>query len=85
MFKRIITALIIIVCSSNAFAKGECVYKTETVSQNGKVITSKETKVCTEQRKFNYGIIDFITDDENEDIIRHNICNVELQPNICDL
>jgi len=82
---RIILTLIFILFSSSAFAKGECVYKTETVSQNGKVITSKETKVCTEQRKFNYGIIDFITDDENEDIIRHNICNVELQPNICDL
>ncbi len=82
---RIILTLIFILFSSSAFAKGECVYKTETVSQNGKVITSKETKVCTEQRKFNYGIIDFITDDENEDIIRHNICNVELQPNICDV
>ena len=69
MFKRIITALIIIVCSTNAFAKGECVYKTETVSKNGKVISSKETKVCTEHTKFNYGLIDFITDDENEEIV----------------
>ena len=82
---RIILTLIFIMFSTSALAKGECVYKTETVSQNGKVISSKETKVCTEHTKFNYGIIDFITDDENEDIIRHNICNVELQPNICDL
>ena len=66
---RIILTLIFILFSSSAFAKGECVYKTETVSQNGKVITSKETKVCTEQRKFNYGIIDFITDDENEELV----------------
>ena len=36
MFRNIITALIIIVCSTNAFAKGECVYKTETVSKNEK-------------------------------------------------
>ena len=69
MFKRIITALIIIVFSTNAFAKGECIYKSETTSKDGKVISTKETKVCTETTKLNYGIIDFITDDENEDIV----------------
>ena len=66
--KVLLTFIIILFCSS-AFAKGESVYKSETTTKNGVVIESKETKVCTETTKLNYGLVDFITDPENEDLV----------------
>ena len=66
---KVLIFLFLLGFTTHAFAKGECVYKTETVSKNGKVVSSKETKICTEHTKFNYGLIDFITDPETEEIV----------------
>ena len=52
-----------------------------------KSISEKVTKAT--RKKFPQSLVFNILNREstilpNEEIIRHNICNVELQPNICD-
>ena len=45
MVKRIIIFLFIIIQSVNA---DECSYKTETITENGVIVSTKEIKVCNE-------------------------------------
>ena len=45
MVKRIIIFPFIIIQSVNA---DECTYKTETITENGVIVSSKEIKVCNE-------------------------------------
>ncbi len=45
MVKRIIIFLFLTIHSAKA---GECTYKTETISENGVIVSTKQIKVCNE-------------------------------------
>jgi len=47
MVKRFLTILFFVFVSTQAIAN-QCHYKTETITENGVVISTKETKVCEE-------------------------------------
>ena len=55
--------------SSSSSAKDYCFTKSETIIKNGVQVSSKETKICEETELLNYGFFDFITDDENEELV----------------
>ena len=52
MVKRIIILLFLTIQSVNA---DECTYKTETISENGVIVSTKQIKVCNETVYMNNG------------------------------
>jgi len=42
------TFIILILLSSSALSENQCYYKTETITENGNVVSVKEIKVCEE-------------------------------------
>ena len=52
MVKRIIIFLFLIIQSVNAW---ECKYKTETISENGVIVSTKQIKVCNETVQMSNG------------------------------
>ena len=52
MVKRIIIFLFLTIQSANA---GECTYKTETISENGVIVSTKQIKVCNETVQMSNG------------------------------
>ena len=54
MGKRLLLILFFLVVTSQAIAN-QCQYKTETITENGVVISTKEIKVCEETIKISNG------------------------------
>ena len=52
MVKRIIILLFLTIQSVNA---DECTYKTETISENGVIVSTKQIKVCNETVQMSNG------------------------------
>ena len=68
--------------------ENQCHKQNHLLSNSYKKISKKVTKAT--RKKFNQSLVFNILKREstiptNGEIIRHNICNVEIKPNICDV
>jgi len=46
--KTIKTLVVLLLLSTSALSENQCYYKTETISENGHVVSVKEIKICEE-------------------------------------